>query len=144
MNAFKTNVRVAFVGYVWSRIHAAFSQQMALSDARSRADFDQFRPHTKRVQGLLEIRTRTALGPYGRSMPRSIGPPQRQCVSLISSNPCTESTFLAVRPSGDAHADTLRRAPVAVFDVRQGLLSHQQLGDALPEGPRGSPGLTSF
>ena len=40
-------------------------------------------------RGYSKLRTRTALGPYGRSMPRSIGPPQGRCVSLISSNPCT-------------------------------------------------------
>jgi len=42
-------------------------------------------------RGDSKLRTRTALGPYGRPMPTSIGPPWGRCVSLISSNPCTES-----------------------------------------------------
>ena len=33
------------------------------------------------------MRTRTALGSYGRPSPRSIGPPYGRCVLLISSNP---------------------------------------------------------
>ena len=40
-------------------------------------------------KGFSKVRTRTALGSYGRSMPRSIRPSQGRCVSLISSNPCT-------------------------------------------------------
>ena len=40
----------------------------------------------------LKVRTRTALGPYGRSIPRSIGPSKGWCVSLISSSPCKGST----------------------------------------------------
>ena len=39
-------------------------------------------------RGYSKLRTRTALGPYSRAMPRSIGPPQGRCASLISSNPC--------------------------------------------------------
>ena len=40
-------------------------------------------------RGYSKLRTRTALGSYGRSMPRSIGPSYGWCVFLISSNPCT-------------------------------------------------------
>jgi hypothetical protein len=39
-------------------------------------------------RGSSLIRTRTALGSYGRAMPSGIGPPYGQCVSLFTSNPC--------------------------------------------------------
>jgi len=39
-------------------------------------------------RGYSKLRTHTAVGPYGRSMPRSIGPSYGLCVFLISSNPC--------------------------------------------------------
>ena len=38
-----------------------------------------------------KVRIRTALGSYGRAMPKSIGPPEGQCVSFSSSHPCTSS-----------------------------------------------------
>ena len=41
-------------------------------------------------RGDLKLRTRTAIGPYGRAMPRSIGSPWGRCVSLLSSNPCIQ------------------------------------------------------
>ena len=43
-------------------------------------------------RGYSKSRMHTALGPYGRSVPRSIGPSYGRCVSLILSNPCTEVT----------------------------------------------------
>ena len=36
------------------------------------------------VQGYSKLRTRTALGPYSRPMPRSIGPPSGRCGSFES------------------------------------------------------------
>ena len=47
------------------------------------------------LQGYSKSRTHTALGHYGSSLPRSIGPSSGRCVSLISSNPC--SAFLKLR-----------------------------------------------
>ena len=44
-------------------------------------------------RGDLKLWTRTALGPYGRAMPRSIGSPYGRCVSLISSDPCTVGSW---------------------------------------------------
>jgi hypothetical protein len=38
-------------------------------------------------RGYSKVRTHTALGPYGSSMPRSIGPPWGRDVFLNSSNP---------------------------------------------------------
>ena len=38
-------------------------------------------------RGYSKLRTHTALGPYGRSIRRSIGPSLGRCVSKISSNP---------------------------------------------------------
>ena len=35
------------------------------------------------------MRTRTALGSYGRAMPGSMRPPHGRCLSLFASNPCT-------------------------------------------------------
>ena len=43
----------------------------------------------RHCKGYTKERIRTALGPYGRSIPRNIGPPYGRCVSLISSDPCT-------------------------------------------------------
>ena len=40
-------------------------------------------------RGYSKSRTRTVLESYSRAMPRSIGPPQGRCVSLISSQTCT-------------------------------------------------------
>ena len=44
-------------------------------------------------RGYSKLRTHTALGPYGGSMPRSIGPSYGRCVSSLSSNPCIRRQF---------------------------------------------------
>ena len=44
--------------------------------------------HRSPYRGYSKLRTHTALGPFRRAMPRSIGPSQGRCVSFISSEPC--------------------------------------------------------
>ena len=43
-----------------------------------------------KCRGYSKVRTHSALGPHGRSLPRSIGPSYGRCVFLISSNPCIQ------------------------------------------------------
>ena len=54
-------------------------------------------------RGYSKLRTHTALGPYGRSMPRSIGLSYGRCVSLISSTSCIllflSQSLVVVSPS---------------------------------------------
>ena len=57
-------------------------------------------PSTHCYRGCSKLRTHTALGPYGSSMPRSIGPSSGRCVSLISSNPFTRTSHHDVHLSG--------------------------------------------
>ena len=52
----------------------------------------------KAYRGYSKLRTRTALGPYGRYMTRSIGRSYGRCVSLISSNPCSRSGLTQPHP----------------------------------------------
>ena len=40
-----------------------------------------------RYRSYWKVRTHTAIGPYGRSIPRNVGPSSGRCVSLNSSNP---------------------------------------------------------
>ena len=54
-------------------------------------------------RGYSKSRTHTALGPYGTSVPRSIGPFQGRCVSLLSSNPCKCGPLVAI--SGQATSE---------------------------------------
>ena len=62
-------------------------------------------------RGYSKLRTHTAIGTYGSSMPRSIGPSYGRCVSLISSNPCAP-----LRPPRQAR--TLGAPDAALFKLR--------------------------
>ena len=44
--------------------------------------------HNRRYRGYSKLRKRTAIGPDGKAMPTSIGPPLGRWVSLPSSNTC--------------------------------------------------------
>ena len=67
-------------------------------------------------KGYSKVRTRTAIGFYGRARPRSIGPPKGRCVSLISKegahdHPVCECTCvsLAVRPEASYRGNSKLR-----------------------------------
>ena len=47
-------------------------------------------------RGPSKLGTRTALASYRRHLPTSTGPPEWQCVSLYSRNPCTRDSHVHV------------------------------------------------
>ena len=70
-------------------------------------------------RGDSKLRTRAALGSYGRPMPRSKGPPWGRHVFLISSDPCTPPILVLA-----THMPLL--LPPPVFDCRDGYLAHKK------------------
>ena len=61
----------------------------ALGPGRGGAMAGGMRPPARGYRGYSKLRTHTAVRPYGRASPRSIGPPWGLCASLITSNTCT-------------------------------------------------------
>ena len=49
---------------------------------------DQSSRLRQRYRGYSKLRTHAAIGPYGRALPRIMGPSWGWCVSLFTSNPC--------------------------------------------------------
>ena len=74
-------------------------------------------------RGYSKLRTHTAVGPYGSSMPGSIGPSYWLCVSLISSNPCISQY--------DHHTSDARQSQKSISRILGGINAKHGLN--LPE-----------
>ena len=104
----------------------------------------------KTYKGGSKFRTRTVLGSYGRTMPKSIGTHWGRCLSLFTSHPCAwrqqTATPRASRGPPASRDKRLRGQSTRKWDARPGATTGYEAslggGSILvvtPRTPRGPP-----